>query len=50
MRHTDPAHEAYYRLLDAQREVTPHELAEMAKQDAENTQRNRIRRKLPKVY
>jgi hypothetical protein len=50
MHPTDPAHEAYYRLLAARRDVPPEEAAETEKREANERLRLKIRRKLPKVY
>lgn len=47
---TDAAHEAYDRLIAAQRFVSPEEQAETEKEDQRDRLAARIRRRLPKVY
>lgn len=45
-----PLPDAYRRLLDAQRVVTPEEQAWRAAEDKRDAQRRRIKRRLPKPY
>jgi hypothetical protein len=47
---TDAAHEAYNRLVAAQRVISPEERFEIEREDERERLRYRIKRRLPKVY